>query len=159
MEADIPVGPTPEGVKVGPKKSAFAGISFTALALLGLALFCFFNFRTVIVSGNSMLPTFTNGQRLVACKAYWLVGPIKDNDVVVIKMGKQGDYIIKRVYRTAGESVEWYNVPESWKLINGEYRVPSGEIYVLGDNQKVSEDSRSFGAVPVEHVVGKILRI
>jgi signal peptidase I len=142
-----------------PRKSAFAGFSFSVLALLALALFCFFSFRTVIVSGYSMLPTFHSGQRLLACRAYWLVGPIKDNDVVVIQMGKPGDYIIKRVYRTAGETVEWYNSPSHWNIQEGEYKVPDGEIFVLGDNRPVSEDSRAFGSVPVDHVIGKILRL
>ncbi len=142
-----------------PAKKRFAGFSFSAGALLILAIFSFFNFRTVIVSGSSMIPTFHTGQRLLACRAYWLVGPIKDNDVVVIQMGKPGDYIIKRVYRTAGETVEWYNAPAHWKFVDGEYKVPDGDIYVMGDNRPVSDDSRSFGSVPVDHVIGKILRL
>lgn len=159
MVANEPSKSTDQAVSVPKKKTKSTHISFTIIGLLAFALFCFFNLRTVIVSGSSMLPTFYSGQKLLACSAYWLVGPVKDNDVVVVQMSKPGDYIIKRVYRTAGETVEWYKAPASWRLINGEYRVPPGEIYVLGDNQAVSEDSRVFGAVPLKHVIGKILRI
>lgn len=156
---DLKEKPEKPPAKEKKKKRGFAGISFSAIALLVLAVFCFLSFRTVIVSGYSMMPTFHSGQRLLACRAYWLVGPIKDNDVVVIQMGKPGEYIIKRVYRTAGETVEWYNAPAHWKFVNNEYKVPEGDIYVIGDNRPVSDDSRSFGSVPIDHVIGKILRL
>jgi signal peptidase I len=140
------------------KRGVFRGFSVTLLLSLAIALFFYFNFRTVIVSGHSMDPTFHTGQKLVACKAYWLVGDIKDNDVVVIQWTKPNEYIIKRVYKTAGETVDWPNAPADYKITQGEFRVPDGEIYVLGDNRAVSEDSRIFGPVPLGRVIGKIIK-
>ena len=128
------------------------------MLLLFIAVFFYFNFTTVVVSGHSMDPTFHTGQRLLACKAYWLVGGIKDNDIVVIRSGKAGEYIIKRVYKSAGETVDWPNVPSDYRLETGEFHVPEGDIYVLGDNRPISEDSRTFGPVPIDRVIGKIVR-
>jgi signal peptidase I len=139
------------------KKKVLRRFSYTTLVLLVIAIFFYFSFHTVVVSGQSMEPTFHTGERLLACKAYWLVGPIKDKDVVVIQ--RPGEYIIKRVYRTEGETVDFVNAPSTWDITRGEYKVPEGCVYVLGDNRPVSSDSRAFGAVPTSDVIGKILRL
>jgi signal peptidase I len=140
------------------KKATFTGFGFVLLFILGFAVFFYFNFRTVVVDGRSMEPTFHSGQRVLASQAYWLVGGIRDRDVVVVKVEGGTGYIIKRVYKQGGEIVDWENVPEEWSLLNGEYRVPAGQLYVLGDNREVSEDSRQFGAIPLEKVIGKIIK-
>lgn len=139
-------------------KRAITGFGVTLILILLIALFFYFNFTTVVVSGTSMLPTFQDHQRLLASKAYWLVGAVQDNDVVVIKMDGSKDYIIKRVYKMAGETVDWKNVPEDYPLTRGEYKVPDDSIFVLGDNRPVSEDSRKFGPIKVEQILGKIVR-
>jgi len=139
------------------QKKAIKRFSISLLLLFLIALFFFFNFTTVIVDGHSMDPTFRTGQRLLACKAYWLIGGIQDKDIVVIRSGKS--YIIKRVYRSGGEIVDFANVPEDWRIEAGEYKVPDGFIYVIGDNRPISEDSRKFGPVPISQVIGKIVRL
>ena len=136
---------------------ALTSFGVVLLFVLGFAIFFYFNFNTVVVSGNSMEKTYHNGQRLLSSRAYWLVGPIRVKDVVVIKGEKPKEYFIKRVYKMEGETVDFANVPEDWSLSNGEYVVPKGSIYVLGDNREVSEDSRKYGAVAVDRVLGKIV--
>lgn len=139
------------------KKVAITGFGVTLCLILGITIFFYMNFRTVVVSGNSMEPTFLSGQRLLASQAYWLVGPIRQKDVVVVKM--EGTYIIKRVYKMAGEEVDYANVPEDFRLgVDGKYVVPEGHVFVLGDNREVSEDSRKFGAIPVDRIIGKVVR-
>lgn len=125
--------------------------------ILGLAFAVFFrqNFFTVQVTGNSMDPTFKNGQRLLATRAYWLVGEIRKGDVVVFKGQKEP--IIKRVVGLGGDSIDWLNVPNNWKLASGEYIVPPGTAYVLGDNRRESEDSRAFGPLPIKNALGKVV--
>jgi len=41
----------------------------------------------------------------------------------------------------------------------GPITVPKGNLFVLGDNRGNSEDSRYFGFVPVENVIGKAFLI
>ena len=139
------------------KTKAVRKFSLSLLALLIIAIFFYLNFTTVIVSGQSMEPTFRNGQRLLACKAYWLVGGIKDKDVVVIKAPV--GYIIKRVYKTQGETVDFANVQEDYNIADGEYHVPPDNVWVLGDNRPVSEDSRKFGPIPLSSILGKVIKL
>lgn len=36
-------------------------------------------------------------------------------------------------------------------------KVPAGQLFVLGDNRSASSDSRHWGFVPIDHVIGKVL--
>jgi signal peptidase I len=148
-------------VGVEPKKKSKrrvgVNVAMTLTILFAFAVFAYFDFRTVVVSGESMLPTFKNGDHVLVCSAYWLVGPVKPKDIVVIESPEDGGYIIKRVYKVGGEVVDWYNIPRSWSLKQGEFKVPDGMIYLLGDNREVSEDSRVFGPVEESRVLGKVV--
>lgn len=107
-----------------------------------------------------MEPTFNTGDHVLVSKAYWLVGDIKHNDIVVLhSKEKNGEYLIKRVYKTGGETVDFYNMPANWSITNGEFVVPDRQFYVLGDNRPVSEDSRTFGPVELKEVIGKVIVI
>lgn len=155
--------PTPQipgrvGNRSRKTRRAFTGFGVALLFDLFFVIFFRLNFTTVVVSGQSMLPTLTNGKKVLVSKAYWLVGRIQDGDVIVIKQSDDpGDYIIKRVYKMAGETVDTYNAPASWSLVQGAYTVPEERIYVLGDNRAISEDSRRFGAVPIKSILGKVV--
>lgn len=144
----------------GNKQRARQGFLVTLLVLLGLAVFFYFNFKTVVVRGNSMETTYSAGDRVLSSKAYWLIGGIQRKDVVVLKdpMDPNG-YIIKRVLGLAGDPIDFENVPRDWRLSKGEYKVPEASIYVVGDNRSVSEDSRVFGPVPLESVLGKVVHV
>jgi signal peptidase I len=119
------------------------------------------------VEGQSMEPNLHTDQRLVVEKvSYRFHGPQRF-DIVVLKLPSQGDeLLIKRVVGLPGETVE---MRDGRVYINGEplddvdtrpgrkgeVAVPPLHIYVLGDNRNHSNDSRSFGPVPIENVVGR----
>jgi signal peptidase I len=143
---------------VKSKKRAFTSFGVSLLLILAFVIFFQRNFNSVIVSGPSMKPTLQNGEKLWASRAYWLVGDIKKGDIVVLHdPGAATGYIIKRVAFMSGDTVDWYNAPKTWPLAQGPFKVPTGEIYVLGDNRAVSEDSRYFGPVEISTVLGKVV--
>ncbi len=141
--------------RVEPRQTLRSTRSLLLLTLFGLlALFFALNFRIVVVNGPSMEPTYRNGDRLLMTTAYWLFGPIKRGDVVVI-IRPNGDLLIKRVVAMAGEPIpDRYWSPLVY-MMGG--RVPEGHIFVVGDNLARSEDSRHLGAIPLSWVQGKIV--
>lgn len=139
------------------RKMAITGFGFMLLMVLALSVLFYANFRTVVVSGPSMEPTFKNGDRLLASRAYWLIGPIQKKDIVVVKPEGSASYVIKRVAYMPGETVDYQNIPDNWSITDGPYRVPEGKLYVLGDNWANSEDSRKYGPVSERAILGKIV--
>jgi phage repressor protein C with HTH and peptisase S24 domain len=81
-----------------------------------------------VVSGLSMIPTLAPGERLLVR----LDGPIVIGDIVVFKRDSQFD--VKRVLR-----------------------IESDGVFVQGDNDLVSTDSRSYGLIPFEDVLGTVI--
>lgn len=139
------------------KLPARRGYIALLLILLLIAILAKLNFYTVVVRGPSMEPTFYTGRRLLVSHAYWLVGPIRDKEIVVVSDPNPDGYIIKRVYKMGGEAVDWANVPRNYPLSKGEYVVPPHQIFLLGDNRDKSEDSRYFGPVDESRLLGKVL--
>lgn len=139
-----------------PKKR-IRGFTVFLLVMLGVAVLLYTHLTTAIVDGVSMQPTFRTGDRKLVCKAYWLVGPIRKHDILVVKDDNKTGYMIKRVYALGGELVPWQYAPEKQPLKAGPYRVPDGSVYLMGDNRGYSEDCRKIGAVPLEKVIGKVI--
>jgi signal peptidase I len=140
-------------------------------ALLIALLINVFVGQATRVEGQSMEPNLHSDQRLVVEKlSYHFHGP-RRFDIVVIKMPSQGDeLLIKRVIGLPGDTVE---IRDGHVFINGELlnepftneptqpgryskiTVPPLNIFVLGDNRGRSNDSRSFGPVPIANVIGR----
>jgi signal peptidase I len=139
------------------RQGARTGFLAVLLAILGSLVFFFYNFQTVVVSGKSMVPTLHDKQRILICKAIWLVGRPKVNDIIVVKLD-DGEFVVKRVFRTEGQNVDISLSPLGWDYFaKGQFKVPQGMLYVLGDNLQHSEDSRMFGPVSESRVVGKLI--
>jgi signal peptidase I len=140
-------------------------------ALLIALLINVFVGQATRVEGQSMEPNLHSEQRLVVEKlSYRFHGPQRF-DIVVLKMPSQGEeLLIKRVIGLPGETVEIRDgqVYVDDNLLaepftdqstrpgrNGQVTVPPLHIYVMGDNRDRSNDSRSFGPVPIDNVVGR----
>lgn len=140
------------------KKIAVTGFSTFLVLMLAIVLFFWANFHTVIIRGNSMEPTFYTGERLLVSDAYWLVGDIKKNDIVVLDLPDKHEVIIKRVYGLPGDEIDLNLGPkEGYSLTDGPLVVPDGKLWVIGDNMPVSEDSRELGPLDLDHVIGKVI--
>ncbi len=140
-------------------------------ALLIALLINVFVGQATRVEGQSMEPNLHTNQRLVVEKvSYRFHGPQRF-DVVVLKLPNQSeDLLIKRVIGLPGETVEIkngrvyingepleepYTVDETRPGRYAKVTVPPLHVYVLGDNRDRSNDSRSFGPVPIESIVGR----
>ncbi|BCU51891.1 signal peptidase I [Staphylococcus auricularis] len=58
----------------------------------------------------------------------------------------------KQVEYITANDLDVSSLPNS----NGEEKIPKGKLLVLGDNREVSKDSRSFGLINEDQVVGKV---
>ena len=144
---------------------------FETLLLAGL-LFLVINGLTarVRVDGPSMEPSFFNQDRIVVSKVSYFLGEIERGDVIVFPAPRspEEDYI-KRVIGLPGDSIriaggyvyvnevpieEPYIMAPTLTTLS-ETIVPEGSVFVMGDNRNVSSDSRAWGSLPVEDVVGK----
>lgn len=148
-------------------------------ALLSLLIITFIVQAFYIPSG-SMEPTLRVDDRILVSKFSYRIGRIARGDVIVFHYPlNPGKDFVKRVVALGGERVE---LRDGVVLINsqpiselyptalaagdracttsyGPQQVPQGQLFVLGDNRCNSEDSRFFGFVPVDNVVGKALLV
>jgi signal peptidase I len=146
--------------------------SLFVLVFLVVVILFVFTFRMGMVRGDSMYPTYVNGQVVLVRRLGWLTPPLKRGDVVVLR--KDNDFIIKRIYRLPGEEItdpgiaemsyagelsDYYEQPLAKDDTRKRQRlfVPEGYLAILGDNPRVSEDSRVFGPVPIRDVIGVVV--
>lgn len=137
-------------------------------------------FKPIIVQQESMQPNFYAGDYVITSRqAYRLFGEPERGDVIVFKSdlydenGKQKN-LIKRIIGLPGDTVEIKagDVYINGELLQEEYvaeqglsgemeavAVPEGKLFVMGDNRRVSEDSRSarVGTIDMESIVGKVV--
>lgn len=158
--------------------------NFEALytALILALLIKTFIFEAYKIPSSSMLDTLQEGDRIFVSKFIYNFKDINVGDIVVFKTKGIGDiyqedkpYYIKRVVGLPGDEIEI--LPNHQLLRNGEplvypeffqqneyyfpsngkrkFNVPEGQVYVFGDNSRNSFDSRSWGGVPLDNVMGK----
>jgi signal peptidase I len=84
-------------------------------------------YQMAVVSGLSMIPTLAPGERLLVLTN----GPVVLGDIVVFKRADQFD--VKRVLH-----------------------IETDGIFAQGDNDLVSTDSRSYGLIPFDDVLGTV---
>ena len=155
--------------------SAWELIKFAAIALAIVVPIRMFIAQPFVVSGESMVPTFQDGQYLIVDEiSYITVGPHR-GDVVVFKYPNDPSrYFIKRIIGLPNETVEIKG--DVVKIINAEnpkgfvleeeyvnekfsatgtHKVGADEYFVMGDNRNRSSDSRIWGMLPRKLMVGR----
>jgi signal peptidase I len=68
-------------------------------------------------------------------------------------------YVIRRLNYGVENILDRFSFMKSCPLVQGEYQctVPAGSVFVLGDNRDESGDSRYWGYVPAQNVIGKVV--
>jgi signal peptidase I len=141
------------------------------VALFALVALDFsYGLRLARVQGHSMEPTFHPGQWLLIRRLNWPSPPLRVGEIIVFR--KDGDTLVKRIAALPGQRPPEDSVVALWRAWRaargGESRlvgplalipdpVPPGQLYVLGDNLPVSDDSRAFGPIPQSSVIGRVL--
>lgn len=132
--------------------------------------------QTYFIPSSSMAPTLEVGDRLMVYKFAFLLGQVDRGDLVVFNRPPSAENsqlkdFVKRVVALPGEQVQAINgvvyvdnlpLPEEYLTGDsptadfGPVDVPKGQIFVMGDNRSNSRDSRSFGAIDVDLLVGEV---
>ncbi|HEY7819636.1 MAG TPA: signal peptidase I [Vicinamibacteria bacterium] len=148
-----------------------------AIAVVVCVLLITYVVQAFKVQGTSMSPELRDGERILVNKFLYYFGDIDRGDVVVFWYPEDPELsFIKRVVALPGEMVE---IRSGAVFVNGSlieepyvagpnadlrsypsHEVRPGHFFVLGDNRKGSNDSRSWGLVPERYIYGKaFLRI
>ena len=144
---------------------------FTAVALVVALFVRSFVFQPYYIPTSSMVPTLVPNDKIIVNELGMRFRPIRRGDVMAFRypLDPSQNYI-KRVIGLPGEQVE---IREDGVYVNGQMlhepyldvsdrhdpfgpvTVPVGQYFTLGDNRPYSEDSRSWGFVPAENMLGK----
>lgn len=163
------------------KKKTFFGevydwIETFCFALALMVVLFIFVFRYVTVDGNSMMNTLHDQDKLIISNFNYTP---QTGDIVVIYIEGQNKPYIKRVIATEGQTVkidfEKWQVYVDGELLeedyvlrregdmhyaafyNGEFTVPEGQVYVMGDNRNDSTDSRVLGCLDEHNIIGRVI--
>ena len=155
-------------------------IKYALIALIIVIPFRIFIAQPYIVDGSSMDPTFKNADYLIVDQLSKRFETPKRGSVVIIRYPKDpSKFFIKRLIGFPGETVvinsgkliiygennkEMTNIDEPYvkypKNENFSMQLGENEYFVMGDNRAGSSDSRIWGSLPKENIIGvPVLRL
>lgn len=157
------------------EESVWDIIRFTIIALAIVVPLRMFVAQPFIVSGDSMFPTFHNAEYLIVDEFTYRISKPQRGDVVIFRYpNNPSRYFIKRVIALPGETISINNStvtiknsehPEGFILDETYLHVGSTgnettvlgakEYFVMGDNRPASSDSRAWGPLPENMIVGR----
>jgi len=152
-------------------------LKFALIAVIIVVPMRLFVAQPFIVSGASMEPTFDNGEYLIVDEISYRFDEPKRGEVIIFKYPKDpSQYFIKRVIglpnetvQITGSSVSVTKEDGSTVTLTEPYVINEGnggsltvaldddEYFVMGDNRPESSDSRLWGVLPKENIVGRAL--
>lgn len=122
-------------------------LKFTITAVIIVFLFRTWVAQPFIVSGSSMEPTFGNGDYLIIDElSYHFRDPQKGEVIIFHYPLNPSKFFIKRIAYVPGETVEMDGEKTTLK---------ENEYFVLGDNSSKSSDSRIWGTLKEDLIVGR----
>ena len=152
-------------------------IRFGLITLAIVVPIRFFIAEPFIVSGASMEPNFQNGNYLIIDRiSYTAIEEPKRYEVIIFKYPKNpSKYFIKRIIGLPGETVELKNKDiiikntdikdgfsidqsyiKNFSNDEGTYILNKDEYFMMGDNRTASSDSRIWGPLPKDLIVGRV---
>jgi signal peptidase I len=172
---------TNDNVAIEPQQLSIAWVRFILdvleTILLAAILFLTINALSarVRVEGFSMVPTLQDGEFVLVNRLAYQFGERQRGDIIVFHhpSGQKQEDLIKRIIGLPGDRVKaeggsiYVNdvqlkeetYIEAAPAYSGEWVVPEGQLFVLGDNRNNSSDSHQWGFVQFDDVVGKAVVI
>jgi signal peptidase I len=158
----------------GKKNEILELIRFTLITLLIVIPIRMFIAQPFIVNGESMLPTFENGDYLIIDEVSYRTTEPERGEVVVFRYpGDDKRFLIKRIIALPGEQISISGDTINIKDVDGNdvqldesyirtdfssygtWQLEDEEYFVMGDNRNASSDSRSWGVLKRDRIVGK----
>lgn len=156
-------------------ESAWDLIKFAAIALAIVIPIRMFVAQPFVVSGDSMFPTFHDGQYLIVDELSYIINGPHRGDVVIFKYPNDPSrYFIKRIIGLPNEKIQIkdgvvtiinkenpngfvLNEPyiDEKFVTTYDYTTGNDEYFVMGDNRNRSSDSRSWGLLPRKLMTGR----
>ncbi len=171
----IPSGLQGDNLDRDKKKGSFLGevLESVAIAVILAFVIRFFLFQPFYIPSGSMEPTLQPKDRIIVNKfIYWVRKPQR-GDIIVFKYPRDPSRdFIKRLVGLPGETIE---IRDSVLFVNGKkvdqpflpkglrygsygpIKVPADNYFMMGDNRNNSEDSRVWGTLPKENIVGEAM--
>ena len=139
------------------------------LLVMIIILFKIFIFNFILVKGDSMNPKYKNNDFMFLNKIIYSFKPIRRGEVIVLKY-KNND-LIKRIIGLPNDKIKvengklYINNKEYYEnYINSytasydfnEITLKDNEYFVMGDNRYNSYDSRNFGTITKNNIIGRV---
>jgi signal peptidase I len=143
-------------------------------ALVVALLIKTFLFQAFYIPSESMLPTLEKNDRVLVNKLSYRLHDVHRGDIVVFETPPDepgAEDLVKRVIGLPGETVscarggilidgrpldEPYLEDTTTTTCDRRYHVPADTVFVMGDNRNFSKDSRSFGPIDQDAIVGRV---
>jgi signal peptidase I len=172
----------PEENKRGFLKSSLLFVwEISKVVIISLAIIVpvrYFLIQPFFVNGASMEPQFHDGEYLIVDELSYRLSDPERGEVIIFKYPKDpSQYYIKRIIGLPGEKIkinqgeitifnsenpDGFILDESDYLIDGkkrdfsmETKLSDGEYFVMGDNRRASSDSRTWGSLPENFIIGR----
>lgn len=163
------------------KKSLSFILEIAKIVVVALAIVIpirYFLFQPFFVKGESMQPNFQNGDYLIIDEISYRFREPQRGEVIVFKYPQnESQLFIKRIIGVPGEKIEINNnaikvtkkdgqlvdlketsyLPSSIETAgNMNITLENNQYFMLGDNRQFSYDSRRFGVVNKNEIIGKV---
>ena len=154
-----------EEIEKNKKKNYFRELLPYFIIILVVIFIKVFIVSPIRVNGESMDSTLHDGDIMLLDEVSYRFSDIQRFDIVVIH--REDEYLIKRVIGLPGEKIKYV---DGKLYVNGKYVkedfkhkktndfsaiIDEENYFVMGDNRTNSTDSRSFGTVSQDQILGK----
>jgi signal peptidase I len=154
---------------------------FSLALMLAIVLGRAVAFQPCFVPTSSMAPTLQKGDYLLLNTLIYRLGEPQRGDVVVFRAPPNADPdtrdFVKRVVGLPGDTLAVWNgrlfrngqvvsepyikeyMDYTYPGPGSSFQVPAGQLFVLGDNRNISDDSHLWGPLPRANLLGKVFSI